>query len=106
LARVLALVPDLMLASRVETALRGAGHEVRIASSLPEVVDDADLAVADLNEIDVESLAALDLPVLGFLQHTDAETRKQAEQAGIDLVVPRSRMVRELPDLAGRLLSR
>jgi hypothetical protein len=105
LARVLALVPDVMLASRVETALREAGHEVRIASSVPETIDDVDLLVADLNEIDPASAVAIGPPVLGFLQHTDTETRERAEGAGVDLVVPRSRMVRELPQLAERLLS-
>jgi hypothetical protein len=42
--------------------------------------------------------------VIGFHQHTDVETKRRAEAAGIDLVVPRSRMVRELPELAQRLL--
>jgi hypothetical protein len=105
LAQVLALVPDVMLASRVETALRGAGHEVRIASSLPEAIDDADLLVADLNELEPESVVGAGPPVLGFLQHTDTETREKAERAGVDIVVPRSRMVRELPELVQRLLS-
>jgi nucleoside 2-deoxyribosyltransferase len=105
LARVLALVPDVMLASRVETALRNAGHEVRIASSAPDRLDDADAVVADLNGIEPEAAAALGPPVLGFLQHTDTDTRERAEGAGVDVVVPRSRMVRELPELVERLLS-
>jgi hypothetical protein len=32
-------------------------------------------------------------------------TKEAAEAAGVDLVVPRSRMARELPDLAQKLLS-
>ena len=45
------------------------------------------------------------LPVLGFYRHTDLETRESAEAAGVDLVVPRSRMAREMPELRrlGRL---
>jgi hypothetical protein len=43
--------------------------------------------------------------VLGFYQHTDAETKARADAAGLDLAVPRSRMVRELPELAARLLA-
>jgi hypothetical protein len=35
----------------------------------------------------------------------DVETRSAAESAGIDLVVPRSRMSRELPALVEGLLS-
>ena len=47
----------------------------------------------------------LGLPVLGFYPHPDAELRQQAETAGVDLVVPRSRLVREMPDLVERLLA-
>jgi hypothetical protein len=46
----------------------------------------------------------LGMPVLGYYSHVDVETKEAAEAAGIDLVVPRSRMARELPDLAERLL--
>jgi len=42
---------------------------------------------------------------LGYYSHVNAETREAALVAGVDLVVPRSRMARELPALAERLLS-
>ncbi len=45
------------------------------------------------------------IPALGFYSHVDVDARKRAEEAGIDLVVPRSRMARELPALAERLLA-
>ena len=44
------------------------------------------------------------MPVLGYYSHVDVETRKTAEAAGVDLVVPRSRMARELPALVEGLL--
>jgi hypothetical protein len=43
--------------------------------------------------------------VLGNYSHVDGGTKEAAEAAGVDLVVPRSRMARELPDLAEKLLS-
>jgi hypothetical protein len=101
---VIVLGSDLMLASRVTTSLEAAGHQVEQRSTLPDELDGIDLAVADLDAVDPDRLAALGVPVLGFYQHTDAETKRRAEAAGIDLVVPRSRMVRELPELAARLL--
>ena len=105
MARVLALVPDLMLASRVEATLAGAGHEVTLGTSLDaQPVAEADLIVADVGEVDPASVVNLGLPVLGFYRHTDPETRQRAEAAGADLVVPRSRLARELPELARRLL--
>ena len=104
-ARVVALVPDLMLASRVEATLAGAGHEVTLASALGgEPIVEADLIVADVGEVDPAAVVNRGAPVLGFYQHTDPETRRRAEAAGVDVVVPRSRLARELPELAARLL--
>ena len=42
-------------------------------------------------------------PLLGFYSHIDVDTRAEAEEAGFDLVVPRSRMAREMPELVARL---
>jgi hypothetical protein len=64
-----------------------------------------DLIVADLDVENPEALVGLGLPVLGYYSHVDVETKEAAEAAGIDLAVPRSRMARELPDLAAKLLS-
>jgi hypothetical protein len=46
------------------------------------------------------------VPTLGFYAHVDQETRRRAENAGFDLVVPRSRIAREGAELAETLLSR
>jgi hypothetical protein len=105
-ARVFSIATDLMLASRVEATLTAAGHEVSQASSVENAsLSEAELVVADLDAADPESLADLEAPVIGYYSHVDVETRKAAEAAGIDLVVPRSRMARELPALAEQLLS-
>ncbi|HVY95846.1 MAG TPA: hypothetical protein VHA54_02690 [Solirubrobacterales bacterium] len=106
MARVVAVAADLMLGSRVEATLAAAGHEVTLAPSLQEApLDRADLIVADLEAENPEALVGLGIPVLGYYSHVQAETRRLAEAAGVDLVVPRSRLARELPALAERLLS-
>jgi hypothetical protein len=105
-ARVAAVAPDLLLGSRVQATLGAAGHEVTLSPSLSEApLEEAELIVADLDAESPEALAGLGVPVLGYYSHVNAETRKAAEAAGVDLVVPRSRMARELPQLAERLLS-
>jgi hypothetical protein len=101
-ARVQSLVTDLMLSSRVSEPLNAAGHEV-VGGTEPAA--DVDAIVADLDAVDAEALAAAGPPTLGFYSHTDVETRKRALEAGVDVVVPRSRMVRELPELVDRLLA-
>jgi hypothetical protein len=104
-ARIVSIADDLMLASRVDVALTGAGHHVILARSLREAsLEGAELIVADLDVESPEALVGLGMPVLGYYSHVDAETRAAAQAAGVDLAVPRSRMARELPALVERLL--
>lgn len=105
MARVLAISTDLLLASKVEAMLSAAGHQVTLAPSVPEQLKDVDLLVADLDTEDPQALAKLPIPVLGYYSHVNAETKKASEAAGIALAIPRSRMARELPDLAAKLLT-
>jgi hypothetical protein len=104
MARIAALVADLMLASRVQTSLRAAGHEVEPGSDVPDELDGVDLVVADLDAVAPERLGDIGVPVIGFYQHTDVETKGRADAAGLAVAIPRSRMVRELPELVERVL--
>ena len=106
MAHVVALAPDLMFASRIEATLSAAGHDVTLAPSASEApLDDADILVADLERIEPGAVVGLGKPVLGFYPHTDTDTRERAEAEGVDLVVPRSRMAREMPELVAGLLA-
>lgn len=106
MARVVAVGADLLLGSRIEAMLKAAGHRVTLSPSLREApLGEAELLVADLDVENPEALVGLGIPVLGYYSHVNAETRQAAEEAGVDLVVPRSRMARELPALADGLLS-
>jgi hypothetical protein len=104
-ARVVALAPDLFFASKIEATLRAAGHEVTIVSSPVDVPAAAE--TADVLIVDLDSAPALDAQLgtrrLGFYSHVGVDVRRRAEEAGFDLVVPRSRMAREMPDLVSRL---
>jgi hypothetical protein len=105
MARVLSIATDLMLGSKVDAMLSAAGHEVTTSPSIEESSwDGVDLIVADLDVENPEALVGLGMPVLGYYSHVDVATKEAAEAAGVDLVVPRSRMARELPALAERLL--
>jgi hypothetical protein len=105
MARVVAVAADLMLGSKVEATLSAAGHEVALSPSLGEApLEGAELLVADLDAESPEALVGHGIPVLGYYSHVNAETRAAAEAAGVDLVVPRSRLAREMPALAERLL--
>src|SRR5919204_1440710 len=102
MARVVAVAPDLFFASKVKETLTAAGHDVTFAaagSSLPP----ADVVIVDLDASEAAAIPA-SAPRLGFYSHVDVETRRRAEEAGFDLVVPRSRMAREMPALVAGLL--
>ena len=68
-------------------------------------MDAVDLVVIDLDREPAEGVVGRGVPVLGFYAHLNTETRAAAEAAGVDVVVPRSRMAREMPDLVERLLA-
>jgi len=104
-ARVVAVAPDLLLGSKIEAMLSAAGHDVTLSPGLAEApLDQADLLVADLDSESAGALVGLGVPVLGYYSHVNAETKQAADEAGVDLAVPRSRMARELPQLVDRLL--
>ncbi len=110
MARVALLCPDLLFGSKLEGGLRAVGHEVARYSSVDEARGaDADILVVDLTS-DVDSRLGLGdvtgRPKLAFYSHVEHDTRLRAEEAGFDLVVPRSRMAREMGALVDRLAPR
>ena len=105
MAQIVAVSEDLLLGSKVEAMLSAAGHEVTLSAALAGApLDEAEVVVVDLDTESPEALVGLGMPVLGYYSHVDVETKEAAEAAGIDKVVPRSRMARELPDLVKGLL--
>ena len=108
MARVALLCPDLLFGSKVEGALAAAGHDVTRHDREDDAraaAAGADVLVVDLttDAIDGASLGDAEAPTLGFYSHVDVDTRRRAEEAGFDLVVPRSRMARETAALVERL---
>jgi hypothetical protein len=113
MARVVAFIPDLLFGSNVLGALQAAGHDpvlVSDADGIKRELPSAELLIVDLTADAAVRLEQLeDVPrqgirTLAFYSHVDADVRAQAEQAGFDLVVPRSRMAREGATLVHRLI--
>jgi hypothetical protein len=105
-ARIVVIAPELLLGTRVKETLSAVGHEVTLSPSISGApLEEAELLIADLEHCKPEAVVAVGVPVLGFYPHTDAELRQAAEAAGVDLVVPRSRLVREMPELVQQLLA-
>jgi hypothetical protein len=115
MARVVAFIPDLLFGSNVLGALQAAGHDVTLVSAvdaIPRELPGAQLLIVDLTADAgerIEQVAPIsrgnDVRTLAFYSHVEADVRAQAEQAGFDVVVPRSRMAREGASLVNRLVA-
>lgn len=115
MARIVAFVPDLLFGSQVQGSLRTAGHEVDLIGDWDGVLaaaPDADVLVVDLTDEPARRAGLLEslpsdglqaLRTLAFYSHVDLDARRVAEEAGFDLVVPRSRMAREGAELVTQL---
>jgi hypothetical protein len=100
---VLALVRDLIFASKISAAARAAGVDARIIREPAQLVTlTGSLLLADLNQPGVIAAAAqwkqvTGMPVIGFVSHIDAKTIAEAREAGLDRIIARSGFVEQLP---------
>jgi CheY-like chemotaxis protein len=116
MARVVALIPDLLFGSQVQGQLAAAGHEVELlggAERVRERVAGAAVLVVDLTHPDLDGAALVHelsaegalkgVGTLGFYAHVEPAVRERALAAGFDQVVPRSRMAREGAELVAAI---
>jgi DNA-binding NarL/FixJ family response regulator len=115
---IVACVEDLFFRSKIEATARHLNVPLRFADA-KDLSDAAgrDDTAAVLLEVSsegdqIEAVRKLrresktsELPIIGFLRHTDRELAKKAESAGITRVLPRSEFSETLPDLVMDLLA-
>jgi CheY-like chemotaxis protein len=115
---IVACVEDLFFRSKIEATGRHLNVPVRFAEpkDLAAAASQEDTAAVLLelstNGACFDAVRKLrqeaktrDLPVIGFLRHTDRELARQAEAAGLTRVLPRSEFSETLPDLVMDLLA-
>ena len=114
---IVACVEDLFFRSKIEATARHLNVPVRFADAkdLSTAAGREDTAAVLLEVSEGEQLEAVrklrlerrtsELPIIGFLRHTDRELAKQAESAGFTRVLPRSEFSETLPDLVMDLLA-
>lgn len=108
MARVQILSDDLLFGSRLQAELTSAGHSVGLGMT-PDA--GADAIVADLTHEPAARIALLAAlggerpPTLAFYSHVEVDVRELAREAGLELVVPRSRIAREAGALLDALLA-
>ena len=103
--KVAAVVSDLMLYSRIESAARVAGIELARVDDPHHIPPDAELVLVDWSERRLDWADALQ-PTTGrrvivFGPHTDLEAHADARAAGLGPMWARSRLLGTLPEVLG-----
>lgn len=114
---ILAVVDDLMFASKISSAARQLDIDVVFAKSADEVLTHAralrpNLVIFDLNSRRTDPLATIaalkatsdlaDVRTLGFVSHVQTDTIDAARLAGIDEVLARSAFSARLGEILRR----
>ena len=111
--RILAVVTDLMLESRIREKARAMDYGVSVVGTAQAIRDAVDTAPPDLLVLDLqaeglpwrEAVAAAKegaggpVPVLAYGQHTKPDVLRAARDGGCDKAVPRSQLMEEFPAL-------
>ncbi len=105
---ILALVRDLMFASKISATGRAHGVSVEVIRDPDKLPGrEAAMLIVDLNQ-DAALPAAIEWKrqgggwVVGFVSHVDGATIREARAGGLDQVLPRSEFVRTLAELLQR----
>jgi len=86
---------DLFMRGKLEALLPG--HKLITV----EHTEDPDLVIADISRIEPEEVADtyVDVPIIGFTNHTDTAGLRAAHAAGFDHVIAKSALVERVGDL-------
>ena len=108
---VIAAVDDMLFVSKIRAVAEHLGLRIKFARSADQVLEAAraeqpSLIIVDLHSQKISPLALAthlksdaqlrSIMLLGFFSHVETETKRQAEEAGFDKVIPRSLFAKDL----------
>ncbi len=112
--RVVAVVDDLMFASKIRATAEHLGIDVRFARNADAAVEivraeEPSLIIVDLHSQRCDPFALAETlhadealhtaPLVGFFSHVQTDLMRRAERAGFDQVLPRSAFTKNLPKI-------
>lgn len=114
--KIVAAVGDLMFTVKINDAARKAGLQVEFVKSEKDLLEKAaeqpaaiilDLNFSAINPIKLISRLKKnsqfeDISLIGYLSHVQGELKKQAHDAGCDIVMTRSAFSQNLPQILKR----
>lgn len=115
--KIIAVMDDLFFSSKIREAAKPLGLNIEFVKNADELIEKLKfqkppLLIFDLNfkaynptEVikHLKSSPTLkDIPVLGYLSHVQTELKEEADKAGCDLVLPRSKFSRDLKEILAK----
>jgi CheY-like chemotaxis protein len=114
--KILVAVDDLFFAAKIQETARKLGVNIEFAKTAADILAKAEalpaLIIFDLNSVAAKPINTIQrlrqnpalkkVSLIGFVSHVQAELKLQAQQAGCDLVMPRSAFSQSLPNLLRR----
>jgi hypothetical protein len=117
--RVVCFIDDLFFLAKIQEVARKLGVKVEFAKAEKEVIDrliseeeeKPSLIIFDLNNVNAKPLVTIpklksklkkQTSIVGFLSHVQGDLKLKAQEAGCDMVVPRSAFSQNLPALLRR----
>ena len=116
MAKLLAIIPDLIFSTKVFSTARSLGVDI-VGARTPEIIaqrldaEPIELVILDLNATTLDPIAAIrqikdhakSPKIVAFLSHVQVELGQQAKEAGADQVMARSGFVVQLPAILERM---
>ena len=102
MATILLVGVDLFFRTKLEGLLPG--HRLVTTDS----VDAPDIVIADISRVEPEDVVDtwVDIPIVGFTNHTDRAGLQRAHTAGFDQVIVKSALVERAPELVSELTAK
>jgi CheY-like chemotaxis protein len=117
--RIVCFIDDLFFLAKIQETARKLGVKVEFAKAEKETLDrltsdeseKPSLIIFDLNNANAKPLATIpklknklkkQTSIVGFLSHLQGDLKVKAQEAGCDMVVPRSAFSQNLPALLRR----
>lgn len=114
--RILVAVDDMFFLAKIQETARQLKVAIELAKTDKELLEKAEippaLIILDLNSIALKPLATIGkirhkpelkkTALIGFLSHLQADLKLKAQEAGCDMVMPRSAFSQTLPGLLRR----
>src|SRR5690242_15646524 len=117
--RVVCFIDDLFFLAKIQEVARKLGVKVEFAKAEKDVIDrltseeeeKPSLIIFDLNNANAKPLSTIprlksklkkQTSIVGFLSHVQGDLKVKAQEAGCDMVVPRSAFSQNLPALLRR----